>query len=242
MVRLDSGEMFPFLVDTGAAITCFDKSLEPKLGNSLGTVTALHFGVAHGASLYAAPRLWLGNTVLAMNGTTVIAYDFKQMSPSGGTLYVGILGMPALQNYCIQLDFAAHRIRFLAEHEADKKAWGKPFPLQGLGDGCVAINENLVSAEGSGSLIDTGCPWDGWLTPACFQRWTNQPPLQAYPKAGFHYGEMGREMYPGIELAEQLPVGDDSHIKINEIGLRFLARHRVTLDFPNHTMYLKRTE
>src|SRR5437773_12538482 len=36
-IRLESGEELPFVVDTGASWTAFDKSLEPKLGKRLGT-------------------------------------------------------------------------------------------------------------------------------------------------------------------------------------------------------------
>jgi hypothetical protein len=44
---------------------------------------------------------------------------------------------------------------------------------------------------------------------------------------------LGGDTYPDIYLN-----GDG---KYNGIGLRFLARHLVTFDFPKRTMYLKRT-
>jgi hypothetical protein len=37
-------------------------------------------------------------------------------------------------------------------------------------------------------------------------------------------------------------VGKNRTYHINAIGLPFLARHLVTLNFPRKTMYLKRTE
>src|SRR5205807_625400 len=41
--------------------------------------------------------------------------------------------------------------------------------------------------------------------------------------------------------ALRLQLRDDGKPNANAIGLRFLARHLVTLDFPHRTMYLKRT-
>jgi hypothetical protein len=241
MVGLQRGEKLPFLLDTGSAATCLDKSLEPRLGKRLGPVTAVNFGVEHGANLYEAPPLYLGTTPLTMIGPSVVTFDFKRAPPRIDRLYVGILGMDVLLNYCLQLDFTSHEIRFLAKDQVDGSSCGKPFQLTDVGDGCVSIGENLVGGKEPGSLIDTGCRWDGWLTPACFRQWTNQPALGARPRMGFHYGMLGGETYPEIELTEQPPVGDDLHIKLNGIGLGFLARHLVTFDFPNRTMYLKRT-
>src|SRR5512147_1069796 len=39
MLRLESGEELPFIVDTGASGTLLDKSLEPKLGKRSGKLT-----------------------------------------------------------------------------------------------------------------------------------------------------------------------------------------------------------
>ena len=73
MIGLRSGEKLPFLLDTGAPVTCLDSSLEPRLGKRFGTVTASNFGVEHEANVYEAPTLHLGNTPLRMTGTNVIS-------------------------------------------------------------------------------------------------------------------------------------------------------------------------
>jgi hypothetical protein len=49
MIGLPRGGKLPFLLDTGAPVTCLDESLEPRLGKRLGTVTANNFGVASAA-------------------------------------------------------------------------------------------------------------------------------------------------------------------------------------------------
>jgi hypothetical protein len=242
MIGLRSGEELPFLLDTGSPVTCLDESLEPRLGRRLGTVTASNFGVVHETSVYEAPQLWLGRTPLTMTGTNVITWSFKQGPSKGPHPYVGILGMHVLLNYCIQLDFATHRMRFLDPASVDRSAWGTPFALSDVGDGCVAIQENLVGAQGPASIIDTGYRGDGFLTPELFQRWTNHAALAQDGEMRAPEARLGGEMYAGVIYlnAESLSLGEPPR-PFNGIGLYFLSRHLVTFDFPNHTVYLKRT-
>jgi hypothetical protein len=119
---------------------------------------------------------------------------------------------------------------------------GQPFVLTGPPDEKIYISNNLVGNKGSGSLtaIDLGCLGDGWLVPGLFQQWTNQAlPLMAgqvhSPEA-----QLGGEIYPEVWLDRGKPweTGEPEH---NGIGILFLSRHLVTLDFPRHTLYLKRT-
>lgn len=243
-LRLESGEKLPFMVDTGASGTGFDKSLEPKLGKRLGTGTAWHFGDKQEGGAYAAPRLYLAGIPLMMTGANVFTYDLRPFSSTAGRPILGVLGMDVLAHYCIQLDFQAGKLRFLDDEHPGKNDWGRPFPLTDIGDGRFSVRENLAGTKDSGSVIDSGCNYDGWLSQPLFQQWTNQAKLPVGGEVRFPMGVLGGETYRDIILrgfgAESLSVGD-SHIVFNGIGLRFLARHLVTFDFPKRTMYLKRT-
>jgi hypothetical protein len=144
--------------------------------------------------------------------------------------------MNCLQNYCIQLDFLASRMRFLDAKQSHRKSWGKKFPLTDFGDGRPFIRENLVGLRDSGTsatLVDTGCDFDGWLATNLFQQWTNHSKTPAKSEARAPDGILGGESYPDL-----LTLGE--HGDSNGIGLLFLSQHLVTLDFPNRTMYLKR--
>jgi len=243
-IRLADGEKLPFVVDTGASATVFDQSLAPKLGKSTVPGTFHIFGVKHEVGIYKAPRLCLGSTPLLMTGDSVVTLDCQHISSDGERPQMGILGMDVLGHYCLQLDFTARKIRFLDDQHADKTGWGKPFPLTDLGDGCFAVNENLTGQQGAGSLIDTGCGYDGWLQPELFQQWTNHAPSSADHKGRLPDGALGGEAYPGLDLSgldPQLLLDGDGHLKFNGIGLHTLSRNLVTLDFPARTMYLKRT-
>ncbi len=79
------------------------------------------------------------------------------------------------------------------------------------------------------------------MKPPVFQRalarqqpdWVRQFPSgegQPVVEAGFPQGAFGGETYT------KLIIDSANH---NFLGLRFLARHVVTLNFPKHTMYLR---
>jgi hypothetical protein len=127
-LRLESGEELPLVVDTGAAGTIVDKSLEPKLGKRLETGTMWNFGVKHKSGVYATPKLYLGSRLLSTSAE-VFSTDLKQLSARSGIRIMGILGMDCLRYYCIQLDFEVGQMRFLAPGQLDVAKWGKAFPI-----------------------------------------------------------------------------------------------------------------
>ena len=96
------------------------------------------------------------------------------------------------------------------------------------------MNGNFLGAKGGYSQIDTGDYSDGWLRPWYYQQWTNQAKLPPADQTRSPDGKFGGETYREISLREADTISDG-------IGLHFLSRHLVTLDFPNWTMHLKRT-
>jgi hypothetical protein len=89
-VKLENGEELPFMVDTGSA-TCFDVPVAPKLGAALGTTTFQSWGKRTRVSVYAKPKLYLGDTPLVTEGQT-FAYDILRLPPQLGGPVKGILG------------------------------------------------------------------------------------------------------------------------------------------------------
>lgn len=234
-VRLESGKEVRCVVDSGTSGTFFDQSLEPKLGKRLGTTVTQSWGVHKTNNVYAAPKLYLGGVPLKMPQAVATIDDFKQMSGHGGRPILGMLGYDCLRAYCLQLDFAAGIMRFLDADHADKQKWGKAFPIVPLNehDARPAVAANLFGSEGPRSLIDSGYPSDGWLMPKYFEPWTNGAVAALNGQARSPNGLFGGERYPLVSL-------DRQDVESDGIGLRFLARHLVTLDFPNNTMYLLR--
>lgn len=210
-LRLEDGEELPFLLDTGANSTTFDKSLEPKLGKRLGTeVTAGWDGKGGKVNLYAAPKLYLGNTRL-MTGSRI------------STGNPAILGMDCLKHYCIQLDFEAGKMRFLNADQVNAAELGKAFPLTFRWNLPCIHHVGLLGESGTNLLIDTGCRVDGLEEKSAIKGLA-----QILPDC----------VWDG-ETYTNLIVAAVDHA--NVLGLSFLARHLVTLDFPRRTMYLKQT-
>jgi hypothetical protein len=193
------------------------------------------WGVKKTNNIYPAPKLYLGGAPLMMTGPGIVTDDCKKLSSGAGRPIMGILGMDVLEHYCIQLDFAAGKMRFLDDQRADHQKWGRAFPIMALNakDARPSVGENLFGAQGPHSLIDSGFDSDGWLMPQFFEQWTNQAVPPAKGEARSPAGMFGGETYPFVSLREQ-------KVESDGIGLRFLARHLVTLDFPKGAMYLQR--
>jgi len=234
-IQLGSGQKLPVIVDTGASATTLNKSLAPKLGKCLGTVIAPYWDTFETNDVHAAPRFYLGGTPLLMTGDAIFCSDVKDLLAGTHQHIRGILGMDVLEHYCIQLDFAAGKMRFLDDQHADKSTWGKAFPIVALNDQDArpAVAENLVGRQGPHSIIDSGFLGDGWLMPKYFQSWTNDAVSPTNGEMRWPYGKFGGEKYPMFSLCAK-------NVESDGLGLDFLARHLVTLDFPNHTLYLKR--
>jgi hypothetical protein len=234
-VQLTDGKKRCFVLDTGAGITCVDESLVSELGSSVGTVTAHHWGKDTSKKLYAMPAMYLGGARLR-SGKMVMAMDFKGLSMTCGQPIAGVLGMDVLENYCVQIDFAANRLRFLDESQADKSAWGRAFPLIPLNDKDPrpAVAGNLFGEESPHSLVDSGYDGAGWLMAKRYEQWTNQTATISPAMARSPDGRFFGELYPDLKL-------DRQDVESDGIGAAFLARHLVTLDFPQRTLYLKRT-
>ena len=246
MVRLESGEELPFFIDTGAPTTVFDKSLEPKLGQRFANGVFTNFGTKLTGGFYKTPKLYLGGTLLMTTGIGVFTLDAKPAPIKFGLPIMGILGMDVLEHYCIQLDFAAGKMRFLDSRQLDRAKLGKAFPISFSTEGQSLKKfttpfihaRSLIGGKDINVLIDTGYPGDAALDSGLFQREIVEHRLRTGDAV---HGDNGRvwiakSVWNG-ETYTNLLVGDGGHL----IGLRFLERHLVTLDFPERRMYLKQT-
>ena len=166
--------------------------------------------------MFAAPRLYLGGAPL-ITGDHVVSNDCKKMPFDSGHPITGMLGIDCLKHYCIQLDFAAGKMRFLEPERVNAVQLGKPFPITWVEGRPFVHHDGLVEGMGTNSLIDTGYDTDGVI----------------------------KELGPGTSYFDERVWGGQTYTNLllgtggYVLGLRFLARHLVTLDFLNGTMYLR---
>jgi hypothetical protein len=249
-LRLENGRELLFLADTGAEGTLLDKALEPVLGQRLATgeINWNGLGILTNVNVYAAPKLYLDHARLR-TGDLVVTDDLSRMSADRPVL--GILGMDCLRHYCLQLDLAAHRLRFLdPERPADPPVVGtREFPLTlSWPDGKPRLRARFFGGEIATYLIDTGCPDDADLQPDLYEQEVRR--LQAQHPGQTQYSKqmilasgvvkhiicfpkitVDGEVCTNFILAD-CPAG-------NLLGLRFLSRHRATLNFPQRILTLQ---
>lgn len=252
-LRLQGGAELPFLVDTGSPVTILDKSLEPQLGRCLGTETLWNFGATYEASVYAAPKLYLGGTGLITDSNALTCDLVRKMSSPPGPPVMGILGLDCLRHYCIQLDFKARKMRFLDPEHVKPARLGQAFPLtfsnagQGHSEWFHPYTSHCGLAGGPDAdlLIDTGADCDGLLEPELFrgevQEQRSRVPAdtdQEPNNLGLPQRVWGGSTYTSLWVRSGINAAQDGGGE-NSLGLRFLARHLVTFDFPHRTMYLK---
>jgi hypothetical protein len=242
-LRLENGMELLFAVDTGAAITILDKSLESILGKRLGKTKFSYawYGKVK-SDVYAAPKLYLGGTQL-LTADRIYTDDLSRMESDRPLK--GILGLDCLQNYCIQLDFATDKIRFLDPDHLQDEGLGERFPLD-YSYGATFMETNLFGRTRAHFEVDTGCEDDAALEPRLFQKTVQE----LHGKAGQVSEQtetatgavVHRVLLPEVifhgETWTNLSLSDfrDGNL----LGLRFLARHLTTLNFPKGTMYLQR--
>lgn len=233
-LHLENGVEFPCIVDTGSPGSLLPKSVEQGLGRRLGTRTFRTLGgPRETAHIYAAPKLYLDKTPLATAATIGTCND-----PSG------VLGMDCLCHYCIQLNFQTGKIRFLDPERADSTDLGKRFPLTSTRYTCIR-HAPLLGQKTTTLLLDTGDPFDGMANPSVFKRAAAEENAQPIPllKDGVPAGSA-----PGMACFPRCVWDDTTYTNLvlepgrpNLLGLRFLARHTVTFNFPKRVIYLKVT-
>jgi len=232
-LRLADGGDLPFLVDTGSPGTLFDRTLMSKLGWRLpiGSVAVRMAGEPEGkaqkSGVYLEPALYLAGTKLK-TGHLCASYDFKPKSTNAGHPLMGILAMDCLKHYCIQFDFEAREMRFLDDRRLDVSQLGRAYPLSVFPFYGVLFTKHpgLAGGKNGRLLIDTGDNSDGQIDPSL---------SSAVVSNGWNH--LAQCVWDGKSYTDL-----DVDTGINSIGLRFLARHLVTFDFPNRTMHLKQTD
>jgi hypothetical protein len=213
---MEGGEELPFILDTGSSGTLLDESLVPKLGKRVGTTSMQSWGKVTPHSTYAAPPLYLGGVRLTTDAN-IATLDFKKFPAPAGHPIMGMLSIDCLRHYCIQLDFEAGKMRFLDPAAIHRASLGQAFPITYDEGRPWVLHSGLVEGKGTNTLIDTGYPTDG-----------------AIKDLSFETTYLSERVWEGRRYTK-LVLGNGGYV----LGLRFLARHLVTLDFPNGTMYLQ---
>src|SRR4051794_20909599 len=124
------GEVYQFVLDTGAGMNVYDTSLRPHLGAPLKVVTAKMPRGTMKMSLFSAPAAMIGSLSLQTPGPVACA-DLDMIRRATGHDVRGIIGMAFLAEHVVELDFDQGRLAFLSSAPAQS---GSPIPLFPLAD------------------------------------------------------------------------------------------------------------
>jgi hypothetical protein len=102
---------------------------------------------------------------------------------------------------------------------------------------------SLLGGQGANLMVDTGLDIDGALEPRLLREQARRPeygPVRQMDKTRWYFSQCvwEGETYTNIVVRDVASVVAGKGA--NVVGLRFLARHLVTFDFPNRTLYLQR--
>ncbi len=231
-----------FVLDTGASHTVLDVAFRGYLGDVVQSSEAFTAGGVIQMKLYHAPEAWVGPLNLKQ-AETVLCHDLKMLSMVVGKRIDGILGMNFLKRYIVRIDFDNGKLILLDPKTLPSPSWGEVVEIHRHKVGVFLTQGRILNAD-TAMLIDTGCNGTGMLQTQLFEHVLE---VQQTETASV-LGETASGTVSSQEIRlQRLTVGSREYSDViigegtfNTLGLGFLARHVVTLDFPRGRMYLKK--
>ncbi|MBW8042223.1 MAG: PDZ domain-containing protein [Planctomycetes bacterium] len=232
-----------FLLDTGCSHTVFDTSFKHKLGNVKKVKRALTAGNRIVAELFDAPEAFLGPLNVKDCGE-VACFDLKMLQSVIGRKVSGLIGMNFLKKHVVQIDFDKGTLSFLQPQEQQRSQWGNELPISYNPLGIPQITGNIYDSIKVDFWIDTGANSTGGLSSDIFDQILSEKELKTSEILFATASGVIRQREIRID---SLSVGSFKYQYLifgegnwSYLGLSFLSRHGVTLDFPNNRIYLKK--
>ena len=155
----------------------------------------------------------------------------------------GILGMNFLKRYIVRIDFDNGKLILIDPKTLPSPSWGQATVIHWARPGWFVVRARILNAD-TAMLIDTGYNGTGELPEKLFDYVRKaQGGRTATSLVETLSGTISSQ---DIRL-QHLAVGSREYSdviigegNINLLGLGFLTRHLVTLDFPRGRMYLKK--
>jgi hypothetical protein len=240
-----AGKKHLFLVDSGATVSIYDPAL--PVGKAIGTAEVDSPGGPVTLSKHVPPNARLGEMSLHdKGGGFVLAFDCSKQRPVFGEPCFGVIGMDFLNQHVVQIDFDAGEFRFLKKADNDcgqahrmEFQIGMHFqplvqlPMPDVGETWFAVDTGLCCTRSAGFEKEL---YDKLVKK---QQLEEAGTVRSATAAGIMPAGIARRKaltFGGFTITN-LVVGASPN---NVLGLSFLARFLVTLDFPNNKLYLKK--
>ena len=236
---------YSFLFDTGATLTAVAKTIEPHLGIPISMQqTATTSSGSMTVPLYNPIDIKLGNFNLKTNHP-IMMLDLDFLGKALGCKFDGMMAMNFIHKHGWILDFEERKIElfqpgFPIEHDKyDAVVDLIPTPV---GVGAIVVE---MGKEKLPFIIDTGDTGSGRVTTDLLELLIEKnfvsdissddsvgaSGIYSQRRARVGSFKIGSLQYSGLLMSES---------RQNALGLGFLRRHRVILDYPNKKLYLKK--
>lgn len=231
------------VLDTGASCTGFDISLRDLLGPPRGRSILQTAAGQVRVQTYGWPDVTLGGRPLTLD-TSVACVDLAPIRRTANTEILGVIGMDVLRHCRFLIDFDDGLVRFFDVPPKDEQKLGVKIPIQFRADGIPLVSVSIQGADSEDFVIDTGADSMS-LQDETFDALVDQDLIQL--KGSYGTSTVGGNVRSNRGLLDGLTLGPFTHkgicvsrIHENALGLRFLARFRVILDFPEQALYLRK--
>jgi hypothetical protein len=255
------GRDYQFLLDTGTTHIIIDDSFKDKLGKRFGwpkTIRLANGKKARG-ELIGPPDANLGPLKLKGSPSVCVAdLDLMPGCEDMESNFKGLIGIDFLQKYIVQIDFDNNKVAFfkgkkdidlfsfLKLKENKHPEWGEPIPLKTkLFSRLRYIKGTFAQDISDEFVIDSGLIGPDELKSSLF----NKVPYKLLFESKSENAQTTAASSSKIDskMVDKFSVGPfeyenrifDADRK-STVGLWFLACHKVTFDFPNNVMYLKK--
>ena len=238
-----SEKTYKFLVDTGSTFTALNSSFKPFLGKPLTSGKVATTVGQSGVEYYSPIDITTTGDINIKTNLPYISADFNFFSKVVGTKFDGIVGMAFLHKYIWDINFDDNTFRMLSAIETPEHL--KNFSSINMSSSVSGVP--LVPVEAGGErllfMLDTGDTGSGRLTGEVIDflyknnliestMWDTSVSLSGITKIRrVRVREIGPDTYSGLIMQES---------NQNALGLRFLSRHHVKMDFPNQKLHLRK--
>jgi len=242
------GQTFRFIVDTGSTRSIFNGRLRHLLGEPRGTARVATVAGIEEIEQFEAPATKLGKLEISYDRGQVYCQDFGDAFRCPAKPIDGVLGIDALKAFVVSIDFDEGKLQVLDSvgPEAGERVpliWHKQ---RGFLEGPFAL-ATLAGHSHREFLIDTGAHsrnsggvearFFDWLSDNGDLDWLGHTGISSLSKtASVQQGRVKSIAVGGFEYRGAA----FDRMKKNSLGLGFLCRFKVTFDFPNSVMYLRK--
>lgn len=235
---------YTFLLDTGSTFTVLNSSFKPILGEPLALGQAETPVGQSSVQFYQSIDVMTGEINIKTKLPFLIA-DLDFFSKVIGEKFDGIAGMAFIHDYIWDIDFDNNIVRILSELDnppSKNKFSGIKMSSSPKGVPLVPVE---IAGKMTPFMLDTGDTGSGRLTTEMIDSlsknnlieniaWdssVNVSGISKIRRVRVREMKVGSHTYNGLLMQESIQ---------NALGLGFLNRHHVIMDFPNQQLYLKK--